>query len=446
MRYAYLTLGIIAFAGTFAFVQARSSTRVTPVVSAVQRVAPAVVNVYTETVIERSLQSPFGGWRDPFFDEFFRDFFEPRKQRFKTSSLGSGVLIRPDGYVLTNQHVVQRASQIKVKLLDDREFDADLVGADSDSDLAVLKIKGNESLPFVEMAQSADLMIGETVIAIGNPFGLSNTVTTGVVSALGRSLKAEEQTYYDFIQTDASINPGNSGGPLLNIDGELIGINAAIYQRAQGIGFAIPIDRARRIVSDLITYEEVHAPWVGIFVQDITPALARHFRVAPGKGVVVGAVEDDSPAASAGVERGDVIVSLEGAPIGSAAEYDQRLRNQPESSTVELQLLRDHKHLAVTVETRAYPPERADALAWQALGVRVQQGKQGMTVVAVRSASPAADVGFRSGDEIVAIGGRQVDTVERFRRRVAETRSSRTVLVSLRRGRYLYHVTLPLAF
>jgi S1-C subfamily serine protease len=173
-------------------------------------------------------------------------------------------------------------------------------------------------------------MIGETVIAIGNPFGLSNTVTVGVVSALGRSLKAEEQTYYDFIQTDASINPGNSGGPLLNIDGELIGINAAIYQKAQGIGFAIPIDRARRIVLDLITYGEVHVPWVGLFVQDITPPLARHFGIAPGKGVVVSAVEDESPASSAGVHRGDVIVSLEGAPVGSAAEYDQRLRNQPE--------------------------------------------------------------------------------------------------------------------
>jgi Do/DeqQ family serine protease len=441
-----MSLGLVTLAGTLALVQAHNPNRITPVVTAVHRIAPAVVNVYTETVVERSLGNPFGAWRDPFFDEFFRDFFEPRKQRFKSSSLGSGVLIRPDGYVLTNQHVVQRASQIKVKLLDDREFDAELVGADSDSDLAVLKIQGQEDLPYVEMARSADLMIGETVIAIGNPFGLSNTVTTGVVSALGRSLKTEEQTYYDFIQTDASINPGNSGGPLLNIDGELIGINAAIYQKAQGIGFAIPIDRARRIVADLITYGEVHAPWIGLFVQDMTPALARLFRVAPGRGVVVTAVEDQSPASSAGVERGDVIVSLAGTAVGSAPEYDQKLRAQLETASIAIELIRDGEKHSKTIQARAYPPERADALAWQALGVRVEEGKQGMLVVGVRNGSPAGRIGFRSGDEIVALGGRSVDSLDRFRRQVAETRSSQSVLVSLRRGRYLYHVTLPLAF
>ncbi len=441
-----MPLGLVAVAGTLALVQARNSNRITPVVSAVHRIAPAVVNVYTETVIERSVGSPFGAWRDPFFDEFFRDFFEPRKQRFKSRSLGSGVLIRPDGYVLTNQHVVQRASQIKVKLLDDREFDADLVGADSDSDLAVLKIKGQDDLPYVEMAQSADLMIGETVIAIGNPFGLSNTVTTGVVSALGRSLKTEEQTYYDFIQTDASINPGNSGGPLLNIDGELIGINAAIYQKAQGIGFAIPIDRARRIVADLITYGEVHAPWIGLFVQDMTPALARLFHVAPGRGVVVSVVEKESPASGAGVERGDVIVSLAGTAVGSAAEYDQKLRTQLETASVTIDLIRDGKRLSKTIQARAYPPERADALAWQALGLRVEQGNQGMLVVAVRNGSPAGQIGFRSGDEIIALGGRPVESLDRFRRQVAESRSAQSVLVSLRRGRYIYHVTLALAF
>jgi Do/DeqQ family serine protease len=420
-----------------------ATSRETPVVLAVQKAAPAVVNVYTEKIVERTVD-PFGTWRDPFFDEFFRDFFEPRKQRFRTSSLGSGVVIRPDGYVLTNQHVVQRASQIKIKLLDDREFDAELIGADSDSDLAVLKVKGNQELPYIEMGSSADLMIGETVIAIGNPFGLSNTVTVGVVSAQGRSLKSEQQTYYDFIQTDASINPGNSGGPLLNIDGELIGVNAAIYQKAQGIGFAIPIDRARRIVNDLISYGEVHVPWVGLFVQDITPSLARHFGVAAGRGVVVAMVEEDSPASKAGVERGDIIIGLAGAPVGSTEEYDQRLRNETENAAVRMDLVRAQKALGLTLQAEPFPSERADALAWKSLGIRVAEGRDGMRVTEVRRGSPAGRIGFQAGDEIVALGGRPVLKLERFRREVAASRASRSVLVSLRRGRLLYHVTVGL--
>lgn len=445
MRYAYLSAALVALAGTLTLVQTRGSNRVTPVVRAVERVAPAVVNVYTEKVVERPVRNPFGGGRDPFFDEFFRDFFESRRQRLKTSSLGSGVLIRADGYVLTNQHVVQHANQIKIKLLDNREFDAELVGADSDSDLAVLKVAGKVNLPYVEMARSADLMIGETVIAIGNPFGLSNTVTTGVVSALGRSLKAEEQTFYDFIQTDASINPGNSGGPLLNIDGELIGINAAIYQKAQGIGFAIPIDRARRIVSDLIAYGEVHVPWIGIFVQDLTPMLARHFGVAPGRGVVVGAVEDHSPAAAAGIQRGDVVVKLQGATVGSTEEYDQRLRNQPENAKLTVELLREQRRLSLSIQARPFPPERADALAWNALGIRVEQGDQAMRITTIRPGSPSDRIGLQPGDDILALGGRRVHNLERFRRGVAEARTARTVLASIRRGRYIYHLTLPLS-
>jgi serine protease Do len=308
----------------------------------------------------------------------------------------------------------------------------------------VPKIKGDASLPYIEMGKSDDLMIGETVIAIGNPFGLSNTVTVGVVSALGRSLKTEEQTYYDFIQTDASINPGNSGGPLLNIDGDLIGINAAIYQKAQGIGFAIPIDRARRIVSDLISYGEVHVPWVGLFVQDITPQLARHFRVAPGKGVVVAAVEDDSPASKAGMEPGDVIVSLAGSSVGSTEEYDQRLRNQPEDAVVSIDVVREQKTLSLSIQAEAFPAQRADALAWQLLGVRVDVGRAGMRVVEVRPRSPAAQIGFQPGDEIVGLGGRPVSNLDHFRREVAGTRNARSVLVSVSRGRFLYHVTLRL--
>lgn len=439
-------LSLIAIAtACVAVIQAQDSRRHTPVVAAVQRVAPAVVNIYTEKIVERAAPSPFGRWRDPFFDEFFRDFFEPRIQRFRTTSLGSGVIIRPDGYILTNSHVVELASQIKVKLLDEREFDADLVGADPDSDLAVLQLREASGVPYVQMGDSSDLMIGETVIAIGNPFGLSNTVTTGVVSALGRSLRTENQTYYDFIQTDASINPGNSGGPLLNLDGTLIGINAAIYQKAQGIGFAIPINRARRIVDDLISYGEVHIPWVGVFVQDITPAMATHFGVGPGRGVVVREVETGSPAASAGIEPGDVIVGLGGGRVRSAEEYEQRLRNQPEASRFSVELVRRGKTLHKEVRARPFPAERADALAWQVIGIRVASQRRAMRIVAVRPASPASRTGFQPGDLVLAIGGRPVESLDRFRRQIAHIRSARSVLLTVQRGPYVYHVNLPLA-
>jgi S1-C subfamily serine protease len=258
MRHVIVLGCVAAFANPA--LAALDTDRRSAVVEAVERVSPAVVNVSTTQVIEQG-SAPFPRFRDPFFDEFFRDFIEPRPQRFTRTSLGSGVIVRPDGHILTNQHVVLRASRITVTLADGREFEASLVGSDADSDLAVLKVDSTDPLPSVEMGTAGDLMIGEMVIAIGNPFGLSHTVTTGVVSATGRSLRSDEQVFQDLIQTDASINPGNSGGPLLNIRGAVIGVNTAIYQKAQGIGFAVPIDRARRVVDDLISYGAVRVDW-----------------------------------------------------------------------------------------------------------------------------------------------------------------------------------------
>src|SRR5436190_364291 len=248
------------------------------VVEAVEKASPAVVNVSTEQIVEQR-RSPFPFPQDPFFEEFFRDFADPRPRRFKTTSLGSGVIVAADGTIMTNVHVIERASRIHVTLADQRELDATLVGADADADIAIVRVKAGGDLPHIPFGSSAELMIGESVIAIGNPFGLSHTVTTGVVSAVGRSLRDEDRTYTDFIQTDASINPGNSGGPLLDIKGELIGINTAIYGKAQGIGFAIPVDRAQRVMKDLVSYGEVRHAWVGLVVQYLTPDLAQHFGV-----------------------------------------------------------------------------------------------------------------------------------------------------------------------
>ena len=419
------------------------SVRRTPLVEAVEKVSPSVVNIASETVIERRM-NPFPGFQDPRLDEFFRDFFEPRRQRYTQTSLGSGVIIRPEGFIVTNQHVIQRGGQIKVVLTDEREFEAELVGADSDSDLAVLKLKGTQSLPAATLGDSTDLMIGETVIAIGNPFGLSHTVTTGVVSATGRSVRTEDQVYVDFIQTDASINPGNSGGPLVNLLGEVIGINTAIYQKAQGIGFAVPINRTRRIVSDLISYGEVHVPWVGVVVQELTPDLAAHFGLDQRKGVLVREIETDSPAADAGVHRGDVVVGVGDSDIHSVEEYDRRVRDHSERSDIPLVVMRDGARQRLTVQARPFPIERAEGLSWQLLGIRVSQGRGGMRVTQVRPGSPAARLGLEGGDILVALAGSPVSDNDTFRRKMIEIRLAQSTLLSIRRGAYVYNVTVSL--
>jgi S1-C subfamily serine protease len=253
----------------------------------VERVAPAVVNISAEQITEQRI-SPFGGLsRDPFFDRFFEDFNVPEfRRRVKSTSLGSGFLVDAQGHILTNAHVVANASKIRITLVDKRSFPADLVASDPDSDLAVLRVSAT-GLPQVAMGTSRDLMVGETVIALGNPFGLSNSVTTGVVSASRRSLRTGGREFRDFIQTDASINPGNSGGPLVNLDGEVIGVNTAIVQEAQGIGFAIPIDKARRILGDLLKFGRVTGAWVGVAVQSITPDLAQSLGPGGRPGVPV---------------------------------------------------------------------------------------------------------------------------------------------------------------
>ena len=418
---------------------ANDAQRRTPVVEAVEKVSPAVVNISTEQVVERPA-NPFGGFRDPLFDQFFHDFGESR--RYTRTSLGSGVIIRPDGYILTNQHVILKGSRIHVTVVGDRDFDAKLVGADSDSDLAVLKVDSHGDLPHVDMGRSDDLMIGEPAIAIGNPFGLSHTVTTGVISAVGRTLQGEAQAYYDLIQTDASINPGNSGGPLLNIRGELIGINTAIYQKAQGIGFAIPVDRARRVVQDLISFGEVQLPWVGALVQDLTPELAHQFGVR--HGVLVNGVEKDSPASHAGLERGDVIVAIDGHQLHSSDEYDQRVRDHAAESELQLSVSREGKDRTVTVHTMQYPMARADELAWELLGLRLEEAQGALAVHQVRRGSNADRIGIEPGDYVVGLGGVVVKNLKSFRKKMVEVRLARSVLLSVQRGRDVYNVAIPL--
>jgi serine protease Do len=410
------------------------------VVQAVERAGPAVVNISTEQVVE---QRAFPFPRDPFFEEFFRDFIDPRPRRFRTTSLGSGVVIDPDGTLVTNVHVVLRASRIHVTLADQRQLEATLVGADADSDIAVLRVKAGSALPHIALGTSTDLLIGETVIAIGNPFGLSHTVTTGVVSAVGRSLRADERTYTDFIQTDASINPGNSGGPLLNIRGELVGINTAIYGKAQGIGFAIPVDRVRRVMRDLVSYGEVRRGWIGLVVQDLTRELGDHFGTR--RGVVVAEVESQSPGAAAGFARGDAITRIDGREVASREEFEQRVESLADGDRVTLTRLRDGRAADVALTVGVFPAARADELAWELLGLAVAPDDDGLVVRRVRSGSPAARIGVERGDRLLGLGGAELRSQSELRRRMIELRGVGSVLLSIGRGPYQYNVHVPLA-
>jgi serine protease Do len=317
-RAAILTLLLLA--GTaHASAPETDPARRSRVVEAVERARPAVVNISAEQVV---VQRPMPFPSDPFFDQFFRDFFDSRPRRSTRTSLGSGVVVRSDGTILTNEHVILRGSRVHVTLADGREFEARVVGSDPDSDLAVLHIDAGRSLPYVALGGSDDLMIGETVIAIGNPFGLSHTVTTGVVSAVKRTLQTGGRTYTDFIQTDASINPGNSGGPLLNILGELIGINTAIYGNAQGIGFAIPVDRARRVMDTLVSGRRAPEPEPNTLAWDL---MGLDVREDDG-GLAVARVRSGSAADRVGVQRGDRILGLDGEALDSLDAFGERLQ------------------------------------------------------------------------------------------------------------------------
>ena len=443
------TTTALALVLTLTALPAMADLRRTPVVEAIEKASPAVVNIYTERIVSTPFRrpSPFTG--DPFFDDFFSDFFggmpSPRTGAQRTS-LGSGVIIRADGTLITNEHVIVHASNIRVLLADKREFSARLAGADSDSDLAVLRVETDETLPIVTMAADDRILIGETVIAIGNPYGLSHTVTTGVVSAVGRTIQAKDLVYHDFIQTDASINPGNSGGPLMNVEGRLIGINTAIHNDAEGIGFAIPIHRVRNIVEQILEHGGVQPPWVGIQVQNLTPEIAFHFGVESGAGVLVSSVEETSPAAGAGLERGTIIMRAQGEKIATAAGYARITHGMAAGDRLRLRIRQNGEERDLAIKLSALPTDRIDTFAWKAMGIKAVDaaGGDGVVVEDVRYRSPAHEIGIEKGDRISALGGREVDGGDAFRRRLASFRNSNSVLVSVVRGQRLYRVTLKL--
>ncbi len=435
-----------------------SSERETPIVRAVKRVAPAVVNINSEYEV-RSRRSPFSGFStDPFFDSFFKDFFDPGfERRYKRTSLGSGVIIDGKrGFILTNAHLIERTGTISVTLMDEREFKATIIGSDPDSDLAVLRVDSRERLPSVEMGNSDDLLIGETVIAIGNPFGFSHTVTTGVISALHRSIRTEERVFLDFIQTDASINPGNSGGPLLNIHGDLIGINTAIYAKAQGIGFAIPIHRAIRIVQDLIRYGEVLSSWFGIVVQDIDERISRYLGSSNTRGVLVKAVETGSPAEKVGIQNGDVLLSVGNQKVLSTEDYLAAAKQVAVGDTISLRILRKNQEKVLYLTTRSFPPELAETLGRRLLGIQVKNSDrhqktpgnagipEGVVITQIDPRSELAQIGVKPGDVIRQIDEIPVRNVVDFKKAVVQYRQKPSVVILLQRGDQGYYITVKL--
>ena len=413
-----------------------AAERRTPVVTAVERTRGAVVNVAAEELVRVRVGAQGNDMGQLLFEEFFG---RPRtRQGYAVTSLGSGVLVSPEGLVLTNAHVVERGARFRVQLLDGRELSARVLGTDASTDLAVLQVETRERLPFLPLGRSDDLMIGETVIAIGNPFGLAHTVTTGVVSALHRRIGDARRALFDVIQTDASINPGNSGGPLINIQGQLVGVNTAILgDRNAGIGFAIPIDRAGRVAEELVRHGEVRETWLGLTVEDepVKSDLIGETRVR----VVVRGVASGSPAAAAGVRRGDVVEAVGAHAVETAEEYRFRIRDLPVGAPAQLRLARAGRTLTASVTGVELSPERVEALVAQATGVQAGEERvRGSTVVTARTVrrdGAAARMGVQAGDWLREVNGREVSTLAEWRRALVQARRSGRLVLLVQRGR-----------
>lgn len=428
----------------------------------VNTVSPAVVNISTTKVFKRDT-SPF--FEDPFFDLFspFHEFRIPKK--WKEQSLGSGVIVSPDGYIITNNHVVEKADEIKVTLLDKRTFKGSVVGADLKTDIAVVKIAAS-NLPTIPWGDSEKLQVGEFVLAIGNPYGLSHTVTMGIISAVGRA-NVGIADYEDFIQTDAAINPGNSGGPLVNIKGELVGINIAIFSRTggyQGIGFAVPSNMSRLVMDQLIQRGKVTRGWLGVTIQELTPELSQKFSLKKSKGALVSDVARNSPAEKAGIIRGDIILEFNGREVKDVSSLRNMVAQSKIGSEVSMKILRAGKEYSVRVVIAELPREVAevapDQLPDEPEEIEVLTGltvmdltkdiarqlglndERGVVVVRVETGSPAYEAGIKKGDIIKEMDRKQINDLEDFNRIASNIKRDETVLLFINRGGKKFYVTL----
>ena len=411
-----------------------SAQRRTPVVVVAHDVLPSVVNIQTEATIRRRSV-------DPFYDPF--GFFGGGERT--ATSLGSGFVWSSDGIIVTNNHVVEGASRITVNLNDGQQLAARLLGVDPDSDLAVLRVEG-KNFAAAPIGTSADLMIGETVVAVGNPFGLSGTVTTGVVSALGRSVPSETQgrTYTDFIQTDASINPGNSGGPLLSIEGKVIGINVAIYAQGQGIGFAIPVDRAKKVIQDLLRYGEVHAAWIGAVTATLTPEEARRRGHDTQRGALIVRVFGSSPAEQAGLRAGDIITAVAGRPVDSREAFSTYTATLGTGQPVEITFTRRGSASRAQLRPADPPANLGLRILEEVAGLRVADQNRAVVIDDVIPGTRAAEIGLQAGDPIVMINGREVSSTPQANTELIRGAERSSIVLSVQRGRYIYNLTFPM--
>jgi serine protease Do len=425
---------------------------------------PAVVNIHTSKVVkQRQGFNPFGN--DPFFRQFFGDQFgqgKPQPQR--EQSLGSGVILTPDGTILTNNHVIDGASDIKVQLSDRREFQAKLIGTDPKTDVAVLKINAS-GLPTLPLGDSSTLHVGDLVFAIGDPFGIGETATMGIVSATGRGGLGIEN-YEDFIQTDASINPGNSGGAMIDLHGNLVGINTAILTGGgggnQGVGFAIPISLAKNVMDQILTHGKVVRGYLGVYIQDVTPDVAKAFGLEQAGGALIGDVSPDTPAAKAGLKKGDVILKLNGQPVDSRNQLTLQVSQTPPGTPVKLGIWRDGKMQDVSITLGELPEKSAKEEGEQANsnsaleGVDVENitpdiaqqlnlpaNTHGVVVTDVDASSPAATTGLSRGDVIQEVNHKPVHNVDEYNQAITSTGKRPVLLLVNHGGRTSFIVVEP---
>lgn len=432
-----------------------------------KEVGPAVVFIGTEQTVKNSSNSPTPEqFREFFGDDFMRRFFGemPQGREYKQEGLGSGFITSADGYILTNNHVVENADKITVTLADKREFKAEVVGTDPKSDVAVIKIQA-DNLPVAKLGDSETLEVGDWVIAIGTPFGLSQTVTAGIISAEGRS-NIGINDYEDFIQTDAAINPGNSGGPLVNINGEVIGINTAIFSRSggyQGIGFAIPINMAKSVQESLIKNGKVIRGWLGVMIQQVTPEMVKQFDLPEGTtGTLVGDVLKGGPAQEYGIQRGDVIVEFDGKPIDSPTTLKNIVAVTEIGKKVDVVLYRNGKKQTIQVkiaeqtgnEEQASKSGTPDEATVEKFGLSVQEltkdiagqlgydNEKGVVISNVEQGSPAAEAGLRRGDLIQEINKTTIESLDDYNKAMKAVCDEKSFLALIRRGENTSYVVV----
>jgi serine protease Do len=422
----------------------------------------SVVNISTTKVAKGHPLRPFfdrdSPFREFFGDEFFKRFFGdmPRGMR-KTNSLGSGVVIDRDGLILTNNHVIEKADEIKIRLQNGKEYDAKVVGKDPKTDLALIKVTPDKDFPeAANLGDSDAVQVGDWAMAVGNPFGLGHTVTVGIISAKGRVIGAG--SYDDFIQTDAAINPGNSGGPLFNMKGEVIGINTAIVAQGQGIGFSIPINMAKELLPQLKTGKVVRG-WLGVMIQDITPELAKSFDLEEKKGVLIADIIEGGPADKAELQRGDIILGFNGKEVNNVHEVSRTVASTTPGTNVDIEIIRDGKKKTVKVKIGTMPeqeglePETVEKkTAW---GLTVQNltselakrfgwdaDERGVIISSVEPGSPADDAKLRGGDLIKEVNRRKIQNLRDYNQVIKEVKEGESLLFLVKREDNTFYVVL----